>query len=97
MRKAKLDHNKTNKESGIRMGESLAGLRGLIFSVEMIKGRHFPHLHDPKIDIILDLQLQRQGYRIRYFKQDGNTAAKVLALRIYGHPKFHRQVREELT
>ena len=79
------------------MGESLVGLRGLIFSVEMIKGRHFPHLFDPKIDSTLDMQLHRHGYSIRYFKQDGNTAAKVLALRIYGHQKFHRKVRKELS
>ena len=37
LRKAKEKHDTTNMESGIRLGESITGMRGLEFSVNMIR------------------------------------------------------------
>ena len=50
LRKLRFNHDKTNRESGIRLGEASGGLRNLMFSIEMIKGEHLPHMEDPDID-----------------------------------------------
>ena len=54
LRQIQQKHDLTNKKNGIRLGESLGGLRGLIFSMETVKGRHFPHFTDQEIQGTFD-------------------------------------------
>jgi len=47
-----------------------------MFSLDMIRGRHFHHLGDEKVEGSWNNNLEHNGYYIHYLKYDGNMAAK---------------------
>ena len=96
LREAKEKHDKTNIESGIRLGESITGMRGLYFSVDMIRRRSFPHHSDEKIIGTINKNLEHNGYSIVRFKLNGNSFPKSIALRVYNDQNEHENVRREV-